>query len=255
MAARACAWEGLLSLPVPADEVRSGRELRRARSLLSRGASKASASGDSTETSAYARGRDFIERCIAGDPATRAEFVEQYSGLVRFAIASVLRQRNTAASHEEIDDLHQSIMLSFFDQDCRRLKMYEGRNRASFATFVRVCATRLTLDQLRAWRRRPVMVSADDSEPESRLRNLAEMPDPGPGPEDDATATQAIAHLRREIASLSAREQLFVRLHFVDGVEIPTVAGILGISGNAAHVLKSRVRKKLRLALGVDEGG
>src|SRR5262245_3143403 len=42
-------------------------------------------------TDAFLRGQDFIRRCIAGDPATRDEFVSQYGALVRYAIASVLR--------------------------------------------------------------------------------------------------------------------------------------------------------------------
>lgn len=203
------------------------------------------APGAPPPTAAYQRGQDFIQRCIAGDPATRNEFVVEYSGLIRFAIAAVLRHRGITLLREEIDDLTHNVIVSLFDRDCRKLKMYEGRNQASFATFVRVCATRLTLDHLRYRQRRPTTISGEQTGDDARDL-LAEAPDPHLGPEEHAAVTEDVAILARLVAELPAREQLLVRLHFVDGLDIPDVARVLGISENATHVIKSRVRAKLR---------
>lgn len=201
---------------------------------------------------AFQRGQEFIARCIAGEPGTRDQFVVEYSGLIRFAIAAVLRHRGVTLLREEIDDLTHNVIVSLFDRDCRKLKMYEGRNQASFATFIRVCATRLTLDDLRYRQRRPTIVM--DSQTGADARDLlAETADPDPGPEDRASVGEDLARLRRLVALLPAREQLLVRLHFVDGLEIPDVARVLGVTENAAHVLKSRVRAKLREQLRVED--
>src|SRR5262249_38682548 len=86
------------------------------------------------------RAPDLIAACARGDRAAREEFIVQYDGLIRYAMLIVLRQRGVVLSREELDDLHQVVLTSFFERSCRRLQMYEGRNRASFATFVRVCA-------------------------------------------------------------------------------------------------------------------
>jgi len=196
-------------------------------------------------SAAYQRGQDFIQRCIAGDPATRDEFVVEYSGLIRFAIAAVLRHRGITLLREEIDDLTHNVIVSLFDRDCRKLKMYEGRNQASFATFVRVCATRLTLDHVRYRQRRPAIAVDHQTGPDARDL-LADSPDPDLGPEERAALGEDMARLRRLVGLLPAREQLLIRLHFVDGLEIPDVARVLGITENATHVLKSRVRAKLR---------
>lgn len=204
--------------------------------------------GPAEPTTAYKRGQDFIQRCITGDPATRDEFVVEYSGLIRFAIAAVLRHRGITLLREEIDDLTHNVIVSLFDRDCRKLKMYEGRNQASFATFVRVCATRLTLDHLRYRQRRPTMVSAEQGGDDARDL-LVDSPDPHLGPEEHAAIGEDLAELRRLVAELPAREQLLVRLHMVEGLEIPDVARVLGITENATHVLKSRVRSKLRAQL------
>jgi RNA polymerase sigma factor (sigma-70 family) len=189
-----------------------------------------------------------VDGCVRGDGAARREFVLQYDGLVRYAILIVLRQRSVALTPEELEDLHQGVLASFFERGCRRLQMYEGRNRASFATFVRVCATRQTLDHLRQRRRRPPSIEEAELEQEPGAA-LADHADPGVGPEEATVARQTLLRVKDIVAALPAREQLLVRLHFVDGLEIPEVARALGISENATHVLKSRIRGKLRAAL------
>lgn len=205
-------------------------------------------------TAAFQRGQDFIRRCVAGDPETRAEFVREYGALVRFAVAAVLRSREPGLLAEELDDLTQAVLLSFFERDCRRLKMYEGRNQASFATFVRVCATRQTLDHLRSLRRRPRITSEEERD-ESAESGLAGAVDPASGPEEQAATSEALDHLRVVVAELPPREQLLVRLHFVEGLDAAEIAAILGVTENAVHVLKSRVKAKLRrdVDLGADD--
>jgi len=201
---------------------------------------------------AYARGLDLLRGAIDGDPATRNEFVEQYTGLIRFAIAGVLRQRGLVVQKEEIDDLTHSVILSLFERDCRKLRMYEGRNRASLATFIRVCTTRFVLDHIRHLRRRPQLELSTDSNDELAL---AERADPGPGPEASAAAAENVEQLRRAVCELPTRERLFVRLHFVEGLDIGDAARVLGLTENATYVLKSRVKKKLRsvVTIGEDE--
>jgi len=194
------------------------------------------------------RAPDLIAACVRGDEAAREEFVVQYDGLIRYAMLIVLRQRGVALSREELDDLHQVVLASFFERSCRRLQMYEGRNRASFATFVRVCAARQTLDYLRQRRRHPPAIEEAELAREPG-GSLVEHADPGAGPEEATSARQTLLQVKGIVDSLPSREQLLVRLHFVEDMDIPTVARTLGISENAAHVLKSRIRAKLRAAL------
>src|SRR5262245_44383179 len=194
------------------------------------------------------RAPDLIAACVRGDAAAREEFVVQYDGLIRYAMLIVLRQRGVILSREELDDLHQVVLASFFERICRRLQMYEGRNRASFATFVRVCATRQTLDHLRQRRRHPPAIEEAELAREPGA-SLAEHADPRAGPEEATSTRQTLLQVKEIVASLPSREQLLVRLHFVDGIDIPAVARALAISENAAHVLKSRIRAKLRAAL------
>ncbi|MBM4269274.1 MAG: sigma-70 family RNA polymerase sigma factor [Deltaproteobacteria bacterium] len=194
--------------------------------------------------------RAFLARCLANAPGVQEEFLERYAALVRFAIGSVLRQRGVRLEPEDHEDLFQGVVLSFFDKGCRRLKMYDGRNQASFATFVRVCATRQTLDYLRrASRRAIVLVEEAGDDARAASEDLA---DPASGPEETTATSETFARLRGVVAGLPAREQMLVRLHFVNGQSIPEVARVLGISDNAAHVLKSRLRAKLRQQMGLE---
>jgi RNA polymerase sigma factor (sigma-70 family) len=245
-----------IALPVPVlgERRRRDRVVKRPTPMRPEGpVSGGGGAGEPVPTAAYQRGQDFIQRCIAGEPGTRDEFVTEYSGLIRFAIAAVLRHRGIQLLREEIDDLTHNVIVSLFDRDCRKLKMYEGRNQASFATFVRVCATRLTLDHLRYRQRRPA-IAVDHQSGEDARDLLAEAPDPNHGPEARTALTEDVATLKRLVALLPAREQLLVRLHFVDGLDIPDVAKVLGITENATHVLKSRVRAKLRGQMHAEAG-
>jgi len=198
---------------------------------------------------AWVRGQDFVADCIAGVGGTRERFVREYGALVRYAVARVLRAKEPALLSSDLEDVVQAVLLSFFDRDCRRLKMYEGRNHASFATFVRICATRQTLDHLRALRRRP-RIAGDDPRDERDEGRLADLAEPGPGPEEQADVALRLERLREAVASLSPREQLLVRLAFVEGRDAPEVASVLGVSDNAVHVLKSRVKSKLKDLVG-----
>lgn len=203
-----------------------------------------------TAAQAHEEGRAFLRRLHAQDPQIREDFLSGYGALVRFAMNSVLRQKGVRLDPTEAEELFHALLLSFFEGDCRRLKMYEGRGGASFATFVRVCATRQTLDFTRRRQRQPSFVS---SSPDDEAPGVLEsMIDDAAGPEENAGAREQVRQLQDLIASLPSREQVLIRLHFVEGQAIPVVARALGITDNAAHVLKSRLRTKLRERMGLD---
>ena len=59
---------------------------------------------DRAPTEAFLRGQDFVARCIADEPGSRDEFVQDYGALVRFAIGGVLRARSVVFPPETLDD-------------------------------------------------------------------------------------------------------------------------------------------------------
>ncbi len=213
-------------------------------------ARRRAADAPESTASAHEKGYSFLARCRAGEPGVREEFVAEYGALVRFAMSSVLRQSGSAHDVEDTEDLFQNLLLAFFEDDCRRLKLYDGRSGASLATFIRVCATRQTLDYLRSVRRQPIFVreTADGSR-----GPFDDMTDASADPEKHATNEERLRHLRESVTSLPAREQLFLRLHFIEGQSVPETARTLGLTDNATHVLKSRLRAKLRDRLGWDD--
>src|SRR5438552_980673 len=90
-------------LPMPGERRRGGAVKREPSARERAGTSAHAPSGEplTPPSEAYQRGQDFIARCIAGDPGTRDEFVVEYSGLIRFAIAAVLRHRGVTLLREE----------------------------------------------------------------------------------------------------------------------------------------------------------
>lgn len=198
----------------------------------------------SGEETPHEIGTRLLAGCLAGDARARSDFALQYRGLVRFAVEKVLRQAGSSALREDLDDVCQSALGALFDRDCHKLRLYDGRHGASLATFLRVCATRHALDHLRQHRRRPVVV--DDDPAGGSSSQLDEAIDPAAGPEAITETRERIARLTAAIAQLTPRERIFVRLHFVEELDLAPVAKMLGVTENAAYVLKSRLRKKLR---------
>lgn len=191
-----------------------------------------------------ARGETFLGLLRSDAPGAREAFVAQFGRLIWFAIHTVLRKKGLHLDQERLEELYQSQLLSFFDENCRRLRLYEGREGASFATYLRVCATRGTLDYLRRERRH-----TQRFEPEGNS-DLRAVPDPTSDPEEESATRERMEQVRAFVSRLTPREQMLVRMHFVEGLAIPEVARSLRMTDNATHVMKSRLRSKLRLALG-----
>ena len=197
---------------------------------------------------AHAKGKAVLAHLRSGAPDAREIFLAEFGALIRFAIHTVLRQRGLHLDQDRLEEIYQAQLLSFFDQNCRRLRLYEGREGASFATYLRVCATRGTLDHLRRENRRTRWI-----EPEGEA-TLSTLPDQRSGPERQSATHQRIEQVRAFIAQLPIREQILVRMHFVEGRSIPEVARSLRMTDNATHVMKSRLRSKLRQELGGLDG-
>ena len=182
------------------------------------------------------------QKCLAGDRAAAEEFVRRYSDLVYRTVQYTLLNRNTPFVPEDISDLHNTIFLEFFDNGCKKLGQFEGRNGCRLATWVRLVAMRIVLNHLRkrgvdSISGRRQLVGADYiRELQAESRETLELLE---------QAEQA-ALLENCIRQLPAKYRLFFKLHCECELSAQEIAQAMQISIDNVYTVKHRGIKKLQ---------
>lgn len=198
---------------------------------------------DQGRQSAEAR---LLKGCLEGDPGSWREFVETYSPLILQVIRATLRRFEAGhRASESEEDLHQRVFMALWEGNRRRLRSFEGRRRSSLATWLRVVAANLVIDQLR--KTKPA--AAPLAEEVGQEGCGVWLANPGPGPDGEMEDRQAVEILRQELASLGERERLVLKLRCLDGRSGQEAAQLMGIDRNHVDQILHRVRKKLRQRL------
>jgi len=177
--------------------------------------------------------KTLLANCVRGDKTAWDEFVQRYSKLVYHTIRKTLTLHHSESRDEVIADLYQEFFISVLQNDCRKLAQFRGDGGCTLASFLRVVASRLTIDHLR-----------------KQLTPTVEVTDTFASDEQDAPNLLIDVEEQRSLAvaieSLSAKERLLVELHFSQGLPAEEVASILKISAGAFYTQKSRLVNKLK---------
>jgi RNA polymerase sigma factor (sigma-70 family) len=186
-----------------------------------------------------------IDGCIAGQGAAREQFVRRFSRLVYSTIQGTIKSKGAWISEQDIEDLHNTVFVSFFDRRCRKLRQYEGRNGCSLASWVRMVTVRAVLDFLR---RRSDLLSRPE-----QLVPLDLLPEPEDGTQASPwvciVTKEQQAFIEKGLQGLSDRDQLMIRLHCLEERPLSQVAAILNVSETNIHSVKHRAIQRLKEAV------
>jgi RNA polymerase sigma-70 factor, ECF subfamily len=189
--------------------------------------------------------RTLIDGCLAGDQSVREQFVRRFSRLVFSSVQGAIKSKGAYISQQDIEDLHNTVFVSFFEKRCRKLRQFEGRNGCSLASWVRMVTVRAVLDLLRR-RCDPL------SRPE-QLIPLELLPEPADGAQASPwacmVAKEQQALLEKGLQGLTARDQLMIRLHCIEDRPLAQVATILDVSEANIHSVKHRAIRRLKEAV------
>jgi RNA polymerase sigma factor (sigma-70 family) len=134
------------------------------------------------------------------------------------------------------------VFLQLFEQRCKKLRQYEGKNGCSLASWIRLVAVRIVLNHLRKrgmdamlWQKKRVA-----------LEDIAELrgEEMEPGASMDAAEQQRL--VRDGIQNLPPRDRLFVKLHFDQGLPVEEVAAAMQITVQNAYTVKHRAIQRLK---------
>lgn len=177
-----------------------------------------------------------IAGCVKGEKAAWDVFVRQYSNLVYHTIRKTLTLHHVESRDEVIEDLYQEFFISILQNNCRKLAQFRGDGGCTLASFLRVVASRQTIDFLR--KQSPPVAQVSDDCPALH----GEVP-------DTSITRETEGALAAALATLSPRDRLLIELQFKRGLPAEKVAAMLRTSVGAFYTQKSRILAKLRESL------
>ncbi len=179
--------------------------------------------------------RDLVDRCCRGDRGAWDELAAQFYDVAKAAARQTLMRARHSAATEDVDNVAQTVFTALLDDDCRRLRQFQGR--CPLRSWLWSVTIRHTLNYVRTESlRRGRSLDADPLlVPEAAGREA-------PGV---ATAEQLRA-LEGYFEKLNPKERLALRLHYTDGLPQKNIAKILGVAENTIGALISRARSKLQ---------
>jgi len=189
--------------------------------------------------------RQLLSKCLSGDRGAWETVVRRFSNLVYQTVRSTFISKQTPFSRQDLEDLHNTVFLGLFEQGCAKLKLYQGRNGCTLASWIRIVTVRTVLNHLRKkgvdgplWEKKKTPV-----EGLSWLKGE----DQGPLALMESAEQEKLVH--EGIKSLAPRDRLFMKLHIDQGLPVEEVAEALQISVPNAYVVKHRAVERLRTYL------
>jgi len=174
-----------------------------------------------------------VRRCLRGTRTAWDDFAREYQDVVVRAVRHALIRLCRRAPVQDVENVVQEIFSSLLEDSGRRLKQYSGR--CSLKGWLRAVAMRRTVNYVRDERRRRGRPLDEHLLfiPESRRS------------EADETMAERIRRLDASLDRLNVRDRLVLRLYYLDGVPLKSIAVLLGVSRNTIWPMVTRARQRL----------
>jgi len=174
-----------------------------------------------------------VRRCLQGTRTAWDDFAREYQNIVERAVRHALIRLCRRAPVEDVENVVQEIFSSLLEDSGRRLKLYSGR--CSLKGWLRAVAVRRTVNYVRDERRRRGRPFDEQ---------LLFVPESG-RTEADETMAERIRRLDASLDLLSVRDRLVLRLYYLDGVPLKSIAVLLGVARNTIWPMVTRARQRL----------
>ena len=195
--------------------------------------------------SSFEEDRQLISKCISGDRGSWETLVRRFSNLVYHTVRSTFLAKQAPFTRQDLEDLHNTIFLGLFEQGCAKLKLYQGRNGCTPASWIRIVTVRTVLNHLRKkgvdgpfWEKKKTPVE-----------ELSWLKGEEPGPLALLENAEQEKLIHEGVESLAPRDRLFMKLHIAQGLPVEEVAEALQISVQNAYVVKHRAVERLKTFL------
>lgn len=184
-----------------------------------------------------------IARCLAGEDAARAEFINRHAEHVRRAVERKLASLSARPPvRQDVEDIANDVLVRLLENNCAALASV--RDHRSITAWLTVVAGNYTVDYVRKWshRVRVHTAAAAQEEPEAY----------GPGPDTALARDEAIQRLAALLVALPDRDRIILELYYIHGETYAEIAAITGRNINTVATQIRRAKERLRELLPAD---
>lgn len=187
--------------------------------------------------------KELLASCIQGSKEAWDVFVEKYTDLVYHTIHKTLRMYYPEFLYQDLEDIHNSIFLSFIEHDYKKLRQYKGINGCTVSSWLMVIAMNATLNFIKKATKSDI--SLEDS-PEEDKSVIDVIPDPQPAVIDKIVKSEEAKLLDELMDGLNSSDRLFLKYYYEDDLPPEEIARIMNLTVSAIYSKKSRIIDKLQ---------
>jgi len=196
-------------------------------------------------TASSRKERRWLKKCITGDKKACERFVKDFSDPVYRSVRHTLLVKNVYFNQDDLEDLHNTVFLNLFENQCKKLRQFKGKNGCSLGTWIRIISVRIVLNHIR----KKGLDSITGQKNRIPLEDI---------PELNLTDSMALAEIEKAekqqsikdgIRKLPPRDRLFLMLHYENGYSLKDVARTMKLSLNNTYIIKHRAIQKLKSTL------
>ena len=192
----------------------------------------------------YSKGSDeekLLNACIQGSKEDWDAFVEKYTNLIYHAIYRTLKFHNAVHLYQDSGDIHNSVFLSLWNDDFKKLKQYKGKNGCTVSGWLYVVTTNFTLNCMKKEKD-----CAEMKEEAKKEKDSAPQQQP-----DEELLKKESDEMRKKLAKeltkdLNANDKLFLELSYGKKLPPGKIAEILGITVDNVYSRRNRIIEKLK---------
>jgi len=186
---------------------------------------------------------EFAGKCAKADKIAWKEFLEKYSRLIYSYINSTIRIKGYVFEPSVIDEIFNEIISSLIQNNFKKLKTYQGKNKASLASWLRQVTINFCLDHLR--KQKTPMVSLDA--PVDDDMSLSEViPYRGLTAGEELLKKEEVQSLTDCIQRLDLEDKFFLELTLKRALSQEELKNFFRVSRAVIDMRRRRIIERLR---------
>ncbi len=183
---------------------------------------------------------ELLQRMLLRQGEAWREFHQRYDRLVYRCIHKVTGRFAGSVTSEDVREVFAMFLLSLTKRDMHKLRTFEPERGNKLSSWVGMLATNCAWDHLRTVARQPQHTTLADAEQIGCLQS---------DPYQDVLDRERWAVVNDVLASFSERDQVFVQLYYVEGLNPEQIAEEMAISVKTVYSKKHKVTCRLQKAL------